>query len=455
MSRISPYLFVLAALLPVSVGADDGGVRRIDGYRGIWFALGQRSEHGDKYSGGLGTYTSNHQPLAIYSPEAEKTFFVYGGTPAADERKLLIMVSYYDHRRNGVPRPVVVVDKSPVNDPHDNPSITIDQAGYLHIYVSGRGRVRPGTVFRSKQPWSIDGGFEETHSAEFTYPQIWGGPDDSRVLLFTKYTAGRELYWKTSDDGTGWSPDHKLAGFGGHYQTSARSGNRIGTFFNYHPGGSVDRRTNLYYAESPDSGATWTTASGTALQTPLVDVKNPALVVDLESAGDLAYTCDLAFDRDGHPVLLYVASRDFRPGPSGDPREFRTTRWNGSGWKTATVAATGHNYDMGSLIIEGDLWRVVAPTIPGPQPLGTGGEMALWESLDRGENWKMAKQLTASSPRNHAYARRPLNAREPFSIFWADGDADKLSESHLHFSDFAGKVRTLPYRMENDWADLE
>ena len=35
---------------------------RVAGYRGIWFTLGFKFEHGDKYSGGLGTYTANHQP---------------------------------------------------------------------------------------------------------------------------------------------------------------------------------------------------------------------------------------------------------------------------------------------------------------------------------------------------------------------------------------------------------
>src|SRR5690625_7842004 len=48
------------------------------GYQGIWFTLGQFSEYGDKYSGGLGTYTANHIPLAIYAEEVDKTFFVYG-----------------------------------------------------------------------------------------------------------------------------------------------------------------------------------------------------------------------------------------------------------------------------------------------------------------------------------------------------------------------------------------
>src|SRR5262245_35536697 len=77
---------------------------KADGYRGIWFTLGQKSEYGDKYSGGLGTYTANHNPIAIYAPKVKKTFFTYGGT-VKGERHLLIMASYYDHVKNDVPRP--------------------------------------------------------------------------------------------------------------------------------------------------------------------------------------------------------------------------------------------------------------------------------------------------------------------------------------------------------------
>ena len=40
-----------------------------DGYRGIWFTIGQaRSAYGAKYSGGLGTYTMKHIPMAVYAP---------------------------------------------------------------------------------------------------------------------------------------------------------------------------------------------------------------------------------------------------------------------------------------------------------------------------------------------------------------------------------------------------
>ena len=67
---------------------------KVDGFRPIWFDLGQRTEYGSKYSGAFGTYTMKHRPLSIYSPEVDKTFFVYGGTTKSNERYLLCMISF-------------------------------------------------------------------------------------------------------------------------------------------------------------------------------------------------------------------------------------------------------------------------------------------------------------------------------------------------------------------------
>ena len=80
------FLFSMGLLcLPIDV---IGQNCRMDGYKGIWYTIEQSSEYGYKYSGGLGTYTADHVPVAIYVPEVEKTFFVYGGTTQKDERQL-------------------------------------------------------------------------------------------------------------------------------------------------------------------------------------------------------------------------------------------------------------------------------------------------------------------------------------------------------------------------------
>jgi hypothetical protein len=442
-----------------------------DGFRGIWFTLGQMCDYGDKYSGGLGTYTAKHVPLAVYAPAVNRTFFVYGGARADGERHLLAMVSSYDHATHRLRRPVIVHDKGGVDDPHDNPSTALDEHGHLWVFVSGRGRKRPGFIYRSRAPYDI-GDFEQVLEGELTYPQPWWIDGQGFVHLFTRYTGVRELYWSRSDDGRTWTPERKLAGMEGHYQTSRRvpeggvSGCGAGLFgatrpavitaFNRHPEGHPDNRTDLFFCWTEDRGDTWRAADGTVLDLPLTQPDNPARVRDFAAEQRLVYMKDIAVDAAGNPVILVVTSAAFAPGPAGEPREWTLCRWTGSAWRFSMITRSTHNYDMGSLLIEGDgPWRVIAPTEPGPQHWGTGGEMALWTSDDDGETWTMLRQLTSDSARNHAYARRPVNAAPEFVAFWADGNPDELSVSRLYFCDWEGRVFRMPPETLGDEVEPE
>jgi hypothetical protein len=315
-----------------------------DGYRGIWFELGQRTKYGDKYSGGLGTYTAKHVPLAVYAPAVDKTFFVYGGTPAADQRRLQIMASWYDHKTHRVPRPTIVLDKYGVDDPHDNASIALDGDGHVWVFVSGRGQGRPGCIYRSTEPYSV-ARFALVVTQDMTYPQPWFMPGRGFFHFLTRYTRGRELYWQASADGMAWTDAQRLAGFGGHYQVSGMRGDgMLATAFNYHPGGDVDRRTNLYYLQTGDSGKTWTTADGGMIAVPLERPDNPALLVDYQAQGRLVYVKDVNFDAAGRPIILYLTSANARPGPEGDPRTWHVAHWTGKDWTTHVICGSDHNY---------------------------------------------------------------------------------------------------------------
>ena len=426
-----------------------------DGYRGIWFTLGQFREYGDKYSGGLGTYTANHVPLAIYAPEVEKTFFVYGGSRGG-KRYLLAMASYYDHRQGIVPRPTIVHDKQGVDDPHDNPSLTIDEHGHLWVFISGRGRSRPGFIYRSVEPYSTDA-FERVYRGEFTYPQAWWVQGKGFLHLNTKYTRGRELYFDRSEDGRTWEQPVKLAGMRGHYQVSNQFGERIITAFMRHPDGSVDRRTDLYYAETRDMGRSWQTVDGQPLELPLEDPKCAALVRNYEAEGRLVYINDTQLDADGNPVIFYVTAALYQPGPPGEPRYQTVARWDGGQWQFSEVTRTTHNYDVGSIHIEpGNVWRVFAPAEPGPQRWGTGCEVAIWRSEDRGATWNKERDVTRNSPMNHHYVRRPVQAHDDFYAYWADGNPDEFSPSYLYFANKQGdRVWRLPYEMDDQFAKPE
>ena len=456
---IRTLLAIVTSLLQLAAGQGTPAITpQADGFRGIWFTLGQKSEFGDKYSGGLGTYTANHVPMAHYAKKVNRTYFTWGGTPDASKRQLQIVISYYDHSTGKVARPVIVMDKSPVDDPHDNASLTLDDKGHLWLFVSGRSKQRLGRIYRSKVPYEINE-WLNLGDSEFTYPQPWYFADKGFLHTYTRYTPGRELYYRTSRDGIVWDAEKKLAGLEGHYQTSAQIGHRLITAFNRHPGRNVDARTDLYYMETADMGKTWTTAHGKKLTTPLTQADSPARIRNYSSNADptenaMVYIHDTTADAEGRPVILYLTAKHHQPGPQGDPRTWRIARWTGSEWKFHTVTTSTHNYDTGSLSIEKDgTWKIIGPTGIGPQKWGCGGEMELWTSNDQGATWIKQSAVTANSPRNHSYARRPHNAHPDFFYFWADGDANKLSESHLYFTNHTGeKVWRLPYTMTENFA---
>ncbi|GAA5222039.1 BNR-4 repeat-containing protein [Membranihabitans marinus] len=428
----------------------------IDGYKGIWFTLGQFSDYGDKYSGGLGTYTAKHSPLAIYAEEVNKTFFVYGGTTGPYDRYLLCMIGSFDHQTGMVSKPRVVYDKNSVDDPHDNPSLAIDDDGYLWVFVSGRGKTRPGFKYRSDQPYSITS-FTQITEEEMTYPQPKYVSGKGFLNLFTKYTGIRELYFETSIDGRTWSDDQALASIkrsgdtrSGHYQMSGQWGNKVGFFCNWHPNGNVDLRTNLYYMETVDMGKTWKTIDGQVLDLPIRDLKSPTLVGDFFSLGENVYLKDMDYDSQGRPIGLFVHGKGHQPGPLNGPRTWSVVYWNGQDWETHHITTSDHNYDMGSLWISDDEWMVVGPTENTPQQWGGGGEIVMWKSKNKGQSWQRVKQVTKNSQRNHNYVRRVVNGQSPFMYFWADGNPNRMTESLMYFGDEEGQVWQLPYDMHKD-----
>jgi hypothetical protein len=330
----------------------------------------------------------------------------------------------------------------------------LDDDGYVWVFISSHG-VESGFIYRSGEPYSVER-FDQIEQSEFTYPQPWFLEGLGFIHLHTKYRKGpqgtRQLFWRTSPDGVNWTEARKLAAFGGHYQISWRYKNKVGTAFNYHPRG-VDTRTNLYYAETGDFGKTWQNVKGEEIKTPLSSADNVALVHDYESDDLLVYLNDINFDSEGNPVIQYVTSPGWHPGPENMPRIWRTARWTGTEWEILDVTASDTNYDTGSLHIEGDeLWRIIGPTESGPQPFYPGGEVAVWISRDKGHSWAKERQVTSSSRFNHTYVRRPVNAHPGFYAYWADGNGEKPSACSIHFADKSGeKVFVMPRKMEAEF----
>ena len=433
----------------------DGVLPIADGFRGIWYMnQPSKDEYAYKYSGGMATYPWQHHPIAIYSPEADKTFFVYGGR-YKDRNSLLHMVSYYDHKTGMVARPRVLLDKK-TTDAHDNPTLCIDDKGYLYVFSSAHGTSRPAYIHRSQKPFDISA-FDLLLETNFSYTQPWFLKEHGFVFMHTRYAGGRVLHVMQSKDGENWTEPMVLAKIAeGHYQVTQPHENRIATAFNYHPKGKgLNHRTNIYYMESADGGQTWSNAEGEKLELPLTTVDNPALAAEFESKGRLCYLRCLRFTPDGQPVVLFVTSGGYESGPKNDPRTFTTARWTGSEWEVREAMPCDNNYDFADLEIrDGGVWQISGATQPGPQLYNTGGEVAIWISNNEGATWTMQKQLTKNSKHNHNFPRRPVNSHDDFYLLWADGHGRQPSESALYFTDRAGAaVWKLPPQIDGD-ADM-
>ncbi|MBP5538797.1 MAG: BNR-4 repeat-containing protein, partial [Bacteroidales bacterium] len=463
----------------------------IDGYRGIWYDLGQveagEEEYGSKYSGGLGSYSMKHIPMAVYSPVANRTYFVFGGTAnyidgvttAEEQGRLLCMIGCYDHTTGMLQKPRIVMDKTAdphgtyddpksdkrVFDPHDNPTVQIDKDGYVFVFVSGRSTRRDGVIFRSRKPFDITSFEVIKEDEKMGYPQVMYHPDKGFFLFFTRYDGVRKLHYRTSPDGRDWSSAYtKLADIkeegqteSGHYQISNMWGTKICTAFNRHPNGTVNKRTNVYYVQTTDWGKTWTTASGEPVEIPVVTWNSNCLVRDYQHTTEThnCYIKDLNFDANGNPIILYLTSRNHKSGPSGGTRQWWTDHWTGSEWVRREITTSTHNYDSGSLWVEGNDWVVLAPTDAGPQFWGAGGEVVRWRSSDEGLSWVKEMTLTSNSQNNQTYMRRPWYAADGFYSFWADGSTTTLTRSYLYFCDKAGAVFRMPYNMTAEWASPE
>ena len=463
---------VLLALHASAATTRSAVLPTVNGFHGIWYSVGpSNDQYAYKYSGGLGTYTHQTSPLAIYVSKVERTFFVYGGTSGIDN-SLINCISYYDHKTRNLARPRQIRYVGG-NDNHQNITLASDENGYLYVFANSHGDGGTGNLYKSSQPYSIAEFDEIPLPAEvfentaakpkvvLSYSNPFYVAGSGLLTVYNQYHDGRAVHVATSRDGHRWT-DHKLLDTNqGHYTVARQNGRSIGVMADFHRNGSLDHRTNLYYLQTLNFGKTWSNAAGAVLSTPLTTRDNPALVHNYYAEDKLVYMKDIDFDAGGNPLLLFltVSDRDEQGHLSGQHpggRMLHTAHWMGGRWQIRDMVATDHNYDHGELWVESDgSWRITGAFLDGPQKYGTGGEVGVWTSRDLGDSWQLLQRLTRNSEFNHTYARYPVNAHRDFFAFWADGNAFAPSASHLYFATRQGVVYRMPDQIDGDFAAPE
>lgn len=378
--------------------------------RGVWYACGTANTlpgHGHVYSGGAATYCAWHRPMALYAEEVHQTFFVYGKEGNAPT------ISLYDHDTQSFGRPVVL-GSNPDGDAHRNPTLLIDEDGYLLVFWGAHSHHT--RVLRSEAPYDILSWTElpPTQEAGTSYPQPW---QLKAGEIFVSYRRRPSWHFiKSRDGGRSWDPPTQLISF------SAEKGEGLGEQSVYavsvaetgaYPrkvhiawsrlgGGTPEeiqtkhlwaRRYNVYYAFSEDGGTTWKRSDGTPYELPITE---EAAEKVWDSGQHGVWLKDIQLDEAGDPYLVFVDA-EVATYESG----WKVARRAGDQWVVNRVTTSDHMYDDGALVVlsSADL-RLYAPTTA-TQPQEDGGEIEEWRSRDRGATWRNTRHVTQGSVLSH------------------------------------------------------
>lgn len=417
--------------------------------RGVWYCCGYRVNtlpgHDYVYSGPMATYCAWHRPMAVFSPETQRTYWVYGNADNAPT------ITYYDHTTRRFVYPVVL-GRNPDGDAHRNPTLALDEHGFLHVFYGSHGH--PTHVLRSQRPhdlsaWEAVSDLPEPHTS---YPQPWL-VSPGQIMVSYRQAPG----WNcttTTDGGRTWCEPVNIVNFGcpddAHgcaecsiyavsIAESAGERRKVHLAWSRLGGGTPEevatkhlwaRRYNVYYAWTGDGGRTWHRSDGSDYSLPIG-----------EDTAEKLYDCgqrgvwlkDIQLDAAGRPLILFLDAEV----------ETFASRWlvlrqTEAGWRTSEIGVSDHMYDDGGLVYLGeDDIRVYAPTTA-VQPREDGGEIEEWQSVDGGVTWANTRHLTAGSLYSHNNVKVVFGhelSPGDLRVVWSYGDSNyppETTEVRLH-----------------------
>ncbi|MBN2293628.1 MAG: BNR-4 repeat-containing protein, partial [Pirellulales bacterium] len=398
------------------------------------------------YSGPMATYCAWHRPMAVHAPGENKTFFVFGNSRNSPA------ISFYDHAGKTFARPVVL-GTNPNGDAHRNPTLLIDEKGYLYVFYGAHGH--PSHVVRSAAPYDISK-WEKMAEIEDrnTYPQPW---QLKQGELFVSYRGNpQDWYYRKSTDGAvSWQPPVKLIEHKGnsiYAVTVAESGTyprKIHIAWERMGGGTPEeirtkalwaRRYNVYYACSDNGGSTWRRSDGSKYQLPITETA----AEKIHDSGERGvWLKDIQLGPCGKPYMLFIDA-DVHTYES----KWKVARSEENRWRISDVTTGDHMYDGGALLILGsDDIRVYAPTTA-VQDHEDGGEIEEWRSVDGGDSWTNSRHITSGSKLSHNHVKTVFNQRQgDFRMMWNYGDSVYPPSTKDVYLYYFGEAPARPARM--------
>lgn len=421
--------------------------------KGIWYALAQKFNGIPKYSGGFATYTANHTPMAI--DRNGDVYYTFAQDGPAGTMQVGVAVLRGSTAQTSVQ---ILRTEMASRDPHQNVTLSIDDAGYVYVYQSARNNdpapSMQGLIWKSVTPYTLPTASHllgAGHNRAYLQPWHIAG---QQVQVFTQYAG--ELNGPKVRHPSVYNPScHSAAGArlfdAGGYAISLYKNNRLHVVHNFHRAGEVtfdhptipgsqyteygashpDLRSNLYYMYSDDGGCQWKNIQGQVVSLPVNPQAAPTQIYNSFASGKpFIYLQDLDVQADGSVVVLAVDSSHYSPVQGS--REHVVYKITPAGaYSRQVLRPTNHNYNVGFLFQRlGETFAVLPDRSSGFEQY-SGGNLVVMRDI--GTNWAIYLGCNSTSLHGHYnYARRILNGTKYIGLVGKTAVPDIESENTIH-----------------------
>lgn len=378
-------------------------------------------------------------PRAVYHEGRHKRIYAGWVNKSGD-----IKIGYYDKVTKKIG--IATLKKGFQRNDHANPAILIRKDGRIMVFYSAHNG---GAMFYrvSRAPEDISSWGKEISIATntagksgYTYPNVFQlTNEDNKIYLF--WRGGN---WKPSfaesKDGIQWSAAKTFIQGGGQRPYVKYASNNVGTihfaFTDGHP--DIESRNNIYYACYRD-GAFYK-ADGSMIKNvkdlPLAPSETDK-VYDAAVFGARAWIWDIAFERAGNPVIVYVIF------PRETEHVYRYACWNGKAWENHDIVLAGgwfpqtpkggqerEKYYSGGIVLDHSNPSIVYLS----RSIRGVFEIEKWATSDHGYTWNSEK-ITSDSDKNNIRPVVPINKKaDGAEVIWMYGD-------YIYYTDYSTSLR--------------
>ncbi len=367
-----------------------------------------------------------------------------------------VIIGFYDHNEK-ITKSEIIHENFEVDD-HDNPSIFIDNEGFLFVFYSKHSKREPIYLLKSFEPEEISS-WEPVHqlalndtiqytrySNTYTYTNIQQlANEENRLYLFWRGADFKPNFSTSDDNGKSWTtgkimvlPERIYRDRRPYMKISSNHRNTIHfAFTDGHPGN--EPANSIYYAKYKDG--TLYKANGDEIMKWQDLPLNPTeadIVYDATLTNEKAWIWDVAEDKSQNPVMVYVRF------PNDTIHEYYYAIWNNNQWK---------NYKL----IDSGTWFPENTDRPQREPNYSGGivldhenpfivylsrqkegifEIERWETPDKGKTWKIL-EITNHSKQNNVrpFVIRNYNEQDSLRILWMN------IRKYTHYTDYDASIK--------------